>query len=441
MNHKFVLYTALSCLLCFNSCKKDPKGDPETEPQTTVLSCDLNTPTFSVALNSSDRFYDIYEDLERNILLLGQNSVMKYNYTGNLVWSKAIASAGIPQNIIQADGDNYFTTSSTIEVKSLKDNELYLGEGDTRQMVLTAYFNAYSSLDKNCFQYYNLVKKSFGDNPDTLTGVVSPPSNNSKCFLNKIDKDGNVLWTKTFDGNYFEGKSICKTADNNYALLTYKMHGVYRTAIFNANGVFMDTIYAPLDKNTITVHKLDHSGNIIWSKTIEGIINETFSDYVNGGAKIVSLQNNLFIQTTRKIIVLDAAGNTVKEMKPYGNNCAASADGFTVYNDHVYSTGSLSASAEGSAFISSFDANGNLFQTIPLSTGLGAQSNIFVMSDGIMCVWQRGIKKVDMTNTELWQLSMDNVSCVNQTCRDGAICVGYNNGSLQLIKTNRNGVY
>src|ERR1700741_4153 len=116
MKNSLLPFTVFTLLFLSFGCQKDTPNDPLPAEESTVLDCGLNTPTFSIDLQGTDSFFDLTEDLARNIVLLGKTSVIKYNYKGTLVWSKPFSFPGTPQNIIQADGDNYFMTTATMNV-------------------------------------------------------------------------------------------------------------------------------------------------------------------------------------------------------------------------------------------------------------------------------------------------------------------------------------
>lgn len=430
----------LTILLSFSACKKDVKVKPEDSP--TILSCDLNTPTFSRDINTTDTYYDLVEDMGRNIVILGKNHVLKYDYQGNVVWSKNIPSVGKPQNIIQADGDNYFTTNSTIDITSQNPYQFYT-DNEARKGIsirLTAYWRSYPSYPlPNCSIPYDKVIKNFGEEPDSFV-YAEKPVNRSKCFLNKLDKDGNLLWTKTFDGNYFLGKNVCKTGDGYFALATLKISGGYRTVKFDQNGMFQDTIDSPIDQNSITIYKLDKDGSIIWTKTINGILvagytPEEYLEYLN--IHIVSLQNNLLIQTPTKLFVVDENGNVIRSMKPNGTDCDGIVWGLSSYNNLVYSTGRLSSYR----FALAYDANGNIREQT-VGTNMPGGANTLAMSDGIIFTSQQGFSKTDKNGSTLWSAEADgDVTCANRTCKDGIVYVTDKKGKLKFFKTDRNGFY
>jgi hypothetical protein len=440
---KFFLFI-FTILLSFAACKKDVKVKPEDSP--TILSCDLNTPTFTRTINTPDTYYDILEDMGRNILLLGQNHILKYDYQGDLLWSKNIVSLGVPQNIIQADGDNYFTTNSTIDISSQNFNQYYSDDPNikNRELRLTHYWRtSYSYPLPNCEYSYQKVQKDFVQDPDVYN-YAEKPVNNSKCYLNKVDKDGNLLWTKTFDGNYFSGKNLCETGDGNYALITLKISGFYQTVSFDKNGVFQDTVKSPIDENSITVHKFDRTGSIIWTKTLDGILisgyqSKDFLKYTP--VHLVSVQNNLFIQTRTKLFVLDENGKIIQSIKPYGTDCGGTAYGLSTFNNLVYSTGASNSTPNLYRFGVIYDANGNIREQIA-GNHLQGSINTLATSDGIIFNDGSGFSKADLNDNELWYTAVDDyIQCANRTCKEGMVYVSKRKEKLSLVKTDRNGLY
>jgi len=122
------------------------------------------------------------------------------------------------------------------------------------------------------------------------------------AYLVKLDANGNLQWTKTIGGKYFEdGHSLIQTSDSGYAIAGY-------TSSFGAGSV------------DVYVVKLDANGNLQWTKTIgqEGwdrgfsliqtsdggyaIAGHTFSLGAGGGdVYVVKLDANGNLQWTKTI--------------------------------------------------------------------------------------------------------------------------------------------
>jgi hypothetical protein len=443
---QLIAYPLLTiCLLFFSTCKKDVKVNPDSGA--TVLPCELNTPTFIRDIGIQDTFYDVSEDLQRNIVLLGKTHLLKYDYKGSLKWSKLISWNGIPQNIIRADGEQYFVTSSTVNIKQHQPNEFYNKDAIGRDFALATYLRGRFNQDFSCSNYFNRVSKSFGDDLDILKGV-DKPQNNSHCTLHKFDKDGKLLWSKSFEGNLFKGTSICRTEDDNYVLLTYKQSGLFQIIDFDDNGLFQDTVKSIIDQNAITVHKIDPSGNTIWSKTIEGVLYigdlNTIRDFNYNWLSMAVASGNTFILTQKYLYVVDANGNLTKKMTPYSTKCSFSSANLYAFNNTIYLLGNLYFNyntPDARSYLSSLDANGNLLQEQSLKNTFYSTANYFYTSDGLLAVSSYDISKYDMQFHKIWSSAQDQIMCGTKSCIDGLIYVSAKKGYPQLIKTDRNGFY
>lgn len=444
MNRFITTLFIFTIFLSYTSCKKDTKVKLEDEP--TILSCDLNTPIFSRDINTMDTFYDILEDMERNILLLGKKHLIKYDYKGNLIWSQLVNWTGKPQNIIQAEGDNYLTTNSTFEIQEHQPDQFYEKESIGKELKLTSYYRGRKANPFYCYNYYDVIRKDFGEAPDVYTGTTEP-QNFSKCFVNKIDKNGNIIWTKSFDGNYFKGQSICKTWDGNYAVITYKLSGLYQTVNFDKNGIWQDSIHQLIDRNSITIHKIDRDGNTIWSKTINGIV--SLGEPLNWAIAlthltIISVKQHIFIQTQKQLFVLDENGNLISTPKHYHEPCKATPYGLVANNNTAYAIGGVAYSGTSPirSFCTSFDETGNLIEEKPLEAYFdGYPAKYHFVSDGIIAC-NYDIIKYDRIGNIIWSsTNQERIMCASVTCKEGVIFVSTKTGVPRLIKTDRNGLY
>lgn len=444
MNRFYTPLFILTILFSYAACKKDVKVKQEDEP--TILSCDLNTPVFSRDINTMDTFYDILEDMERNIVLLGKKHLLKYDYKGNLVWSKLVNWTGKPQNIIQAEGDNYLTTNSTLNIQQHQPDQFYEKGSIGKELRLVSYWQGVQAKPFYCNNFYYRTNKDFGEAPDVYTGTTEP-RNFSQCFVSKIDKNGKILWSKSFDGNYFKGQSICKTWDGNYAVLTYKLSGLYQTLGFDVNGVFQDTIHQLIDRNSITIHKIDRDGNTLWSKTITGIANlkESISSATNWSySTIASVQQSIFVQLQKQLFVLDEDGNLIRNPQPSHETCKSNPLGIVAYNNTLYALGNIYypiAPSTFRAFRTSFDANGNLLEETPLESHFDDPANFFFVPDGIISTSPDFIVRLDRMGNTIWRSPKERIMCASVTCKEGVIYVSTKTGVPQLIKTDRNGLY
>lgn len=433
-------------LLCIGSCRKDEKladpGNPH-EPAT-VVDCAQSAVTF-VQPVSNETYVDMLEDSGKNILLLGNNLVEKFNLNGILMWSKKVGLLGTPQNIIQADGDNYFITSANYVVSDYTANEIYAPDrqnGNGFLKLSASYYHAVGIYD-NCAAAYQKVNIAFHDSPDYFLARNQLPANNSTCQLTKINKSGDVIWNKTFHGNTLIGKSLAKTPDGYWLLLTSQCSGFYQTIKVDANGVFQDTIHAPKKGNTLTLYKITSTGDIVWQRTMNNI--ETpCSPYLISSDSRISMavsDQNICINTVYDYFILDLNGNELSRRLPSVSTCNAIAPGVTSGNNYFYSF--AKAKAPGLNFyttcIQQSDASGTVqhqFFNVASGTLYASGSALFV------CAF--GAAKYSLDGTPLWSKSTTSKSSPLlgiPNCNDGIIYIEKVSTGLNLVKTDRNGNY
>ena len=105
---------------------------------------------------------------------------------------------------------------------------------------------------------------------DPSSGVDIYTSNGGyDIFVQKLDANGNYLWTKTFGGSNSEvGRSITTDTSGNIYIAGY----FKETVDFDPSSSV--DIYTSNGSNDAFVQKLDANGNYLWTKTFGGTANE-----------------------------------------------------------------------------------------------------------------------------------------------------------------------
>ncbi|MDP1725153.1 MAG: hypothetical protein Q8M15_00110 [Bacteroidota bacterium] len=429
-----ITFLVLFCLT-FTACKKDKKNTLIDE-QTTVVNCNLTDTTFNVELGTGVQYYAVLEDAARNIIVLGNATIAKYDYKGNLLWTKALTGSGTPQQIIQANGDNYFVVRSNTE---------FVQNPSGKYLFLTDYYKSATSLYRNCSIPYFRVVKYMGQAPDSFDFEQLPPINSSKCTLSKLDKNGNVLWNKVFDGNYFKGKVIRSSNDGNFYLLTHKLCGKYEKLLFNENGVFMDTVFYPFDKNKVAVHKINKDGNIIWSHTYNGILNNPSNGEVDVRPGITVYKNQIQVQTRHSLLILDANGIELSRLRPFGNDCSLWAWGLSASANGLYSVGHYydSLVQYNRTYLHRVNESGVTVGSVFLPRNHG-EPQVDAFGDAVIISGRKELVKYDLSGNTIWSRDFlsnnEFVSCTTPSCSEGMIFI-YSAGTRSfLVKINKNGM-
>lgn len=200
----------------------------------------------------------------------------------------------------------------------------------------------------------NLLKsKTYGNYPVAYPNVIQQTSdsgyvvygfyfeNNYYSLLVRTDKDGEILWSKTYYNQV--GKSLAKTNDNGFILCG-----------FTPNGVI-----------DIIVTKIDSLGNTLWTQII-GIdsavaVCNQIKNTKDGGYIIVGY-NQIGNVSDVLLMKIDSLGN-VQWVKTYGgtesdsgDNVDVTADGGYVVIGGTYYSGDI----HGDAYLLKTDSAGNL---------------------------------------------------------------------------------
>ncbi len=184
-----------------------------------------------------------------------------------------------------------------------------------------------------------------------IGSTTSYGSGNSDIYVINIDNKGKLLFSKTFGGNLFdEGKSICKTFDNNFILIG-------NTLSFGNKNNF-----------DLYIVKVDAKGNCLWTKTIGGTGNDLCSKIIQGnnndyfivGSSNSNLKGKGFLSAY--LLKIDNEGNKITE-KYYGKN-----NSYNAYNiiksrkENFYYIIGDSADIDNltDIYIIKIDSNGNI---------------------------------------------------------------------------------
>lgn len=114
-----------------------------------------------------------------------------------------------------------------------------------------------------------------------ILGLTTSFGSGKDLYLMKLDSQGEILWSKTYGGKKVDsGIKIKRTSDNNYIIIG-------NTTSFDAK------------RRDFYLLKLDQEGNVIWSHTYGGELNEFGLDVVetkNGGFVLVGETNSFDVK-------------------------------------------------------------------------------------------------------------------------------------------------
>ncbi|MEQ8560411.1 MAG: hypothetical protein RID18_02805, partial [Cytophagales bacterium] len=264
-------------------------------------------------------------------------------------------------------------------------------------------------------------------------GQLIVSSSNSNVFVNKIDENKNLVWTKLFTGSGFI---------KNNSLITDKFNNIYFCGLFLGQIDFdPDTSYFPIQSNITYepfIVKLDSNGTLIWVRNFK---NETpnqnpprsseISDLVlddlgnlyfsgrffgqmdlNSDSTIIQLASSGNI-TTSDIFYgkLDSNGNNIwtKHLTGTGQDWAKAmvidsagnlymAGQFQNNIDFDADTGYVNYSITGfDGFLLKVDSNGNYINALTFEgSGISYLNDIQIIKDSVICVVGRFLGACDL---------------------------------------------
>lgn len=242
-------------LIIVQSCKKvDPQDNP-------IATQSCSKAKFQTSITDYMTPCSITEDGDNNILVLGNKegkiSLLKIDTLGAVVWNKSYPNlSGIATKVIVLN-DN------SIVISSFQNN------------IIEPIPNL-PDINSVFIQISNFL--IMGCNPIYKLGNIDGYTIKSKSFVTKLDKDGNTLWTNSYDEEIGYGKSILKNNNGNINLVTMKLKGRVPILVYDNLGVFQDTINYPENDNIVNVYELDKNGNLIWEKEIQNIYNRGYDE-------------------------------------------------------------------------------------------------------------------------------------------------------------------
>lgn len=285
-------------LLITQSCKKDNQGNNDPINANTGSKAKFQTSIPDLMTPCS-----IIEDCNNNILVLGNKEgktcLIKIDTSGAIIWNKSYPTlSGIASKLI-ALNDN------SIVISSFQNNTIEQ---------LTNLPNI------NNVWIQNSNPSLLNCNPSYEYGTIDGYTIKSKSFITRLDKNGNILWTKSFDESIGNGKSILKNSNGNINLVTMKLKGRVPILVYDSNGIFQDTINYPENDNTVFLYELDMNGNSLWKKEIKNIYNRGY-DELSSSLDLQQTNSSLLVKTEKNTIYVNGATNVIKNYTNHSEFC------------------------------------------------------------------------------------------------------------------------
>jgi len=252
---------------------------------------------------------DIINTLDGGYIAICKNTFVKLDSSGIIEWEKTYwEDSGLFSINLTSDGG--YISAGFIDLAS-RDVRLIKLDANGNKVWEKAYGG---SGFEDCVA--GIVELSNGDYIFTAWST-SYGAGRDDFWVVRIDKNGNMVWDKTFGGTGMEDPEAMIRTSDNYLIIT----GF--TTSYGSGGV------------DVWVLKLDTNGNLIWSKTFGGVGNERA--HWSGGLKEIPGEGYVIVGETNSygdgdkdiyILKIDPDGNLIWQ-KTYGGSfedCARSVD-------------------------------------------------------------------------------------------------------------------
>jgi len=321
--------------------------------------------------------------------LVGREDIFtaRIDQNGNLIWTNSYD--GPANNSDKAFGISVDSQTNNIIIGTIDYD--FWGASESDIFIQKKDKNG-TSIWSNIYDY-NAAANDFGydvavDSSDNIyvVGYVYSVNNKWDIFLRKYDAAGNIQWTRFY--NRQRGSE-----DNAMDVAVDTLNNIY----------VIGTVETTNRNDDIWLAKYDSAGNNIWSKTIDGGINE---DDEGIGIDVDSA-GNIYISA-------NVSTNIADPWRDYIMVAKYDTDGNEIWKDI---TGSTNENGAGKIVV---DNAGNIYVT-------GS-----ILEDEINFDINIWIRKYDNAGNEVWTKTYDNTSQADSMDYGRGICVD-NKGYLYVI--------
>lgn len=416
MNRITTFLTLLLFIASFAGCNKDDENSFTTDNSYCSKS------KFQILINEEIFPITHIEDHNSNIIILGIDSqnklqILKLDTAGNIIWKKERPNSN----------------REGLRLICLDDNSLIITSNGERKSTI---------IDFGWNNVY--VQNGYRPNCELSFELGSPIgySLESKNYLTKLDKNGNLIWEKEFDGMNGVGNCLLNISTTGFAYLTIDLKGKLPTVIYDENGVFQDTVLFLQDQNIISFYKMDAEGNIITQKEIPNIFNSTF-DSPSPVIDLLLFDNHFVIKSKAEIICLDLNGNIAKSYEPIPGCCDNSL--FNMYGN--MSTMIVSGVKEN--FLTGLPVQRYTHRTNLNNDILWELDEFHEIRDfnyqrlilGYYNMADQSTHVYDIDGQFLWSLDGIPSKCSKMNCNGGVTAVQYDSQGIIVTRTDANGKF
>ncbi len=389
------------------------------------VNCNLATRFQATIGGSLDDFaYNVIEDKFGNYAVVGSTKsygngdafLTKWNKDGEMLWFKTYGGNNneLFYNVINTDDNGYLLMGVAASYSSSEDALLI--KVDSGGVVQWSKTLGGSSMNEFFYRGVQLENGNF-----VLGGTYqSAGSGREDCYLIKLDKNGNLIWSKIYGNaryNVITGLAVNKDGsivfsssyenpygelaimkvDSNGNVLWNKLFGgsepeaAYDLTIGEDGNIYMVGTYRPTSNNMdMCIASFDQSGNARFVKTFGGSLNDVLfrvKPFNNDLVAVGYSQSYGSGGMDGQIIRFDTSGNVVDQ-----NNFGASSDDIlfginTTQDGGFISVGSTKSFGGGGqdVFINKLNCNlqvgcNEKFETVKFVSNLSANNFTFSLA-------------------------------------------------------------
>lgn len=277
-----------------------------------------------------------------------------------------------------------------------------------------------------------------------ILGMTDSFGDEGNTLLVKFGSDDEPAWAKTTGGNFFLPKDLRQTSDGGY-IVTGQVNG------------------QSLPWGDLSLIKYDGSGNVEWSKAVDGslkpIIGESVEQTADGGYVVTGTYGGQTIPSTgdRNVLLakFDSSGNSIWIKTAGGSGDEAGLSVKEATDGYIVSGWSSSfGSGAKDLLLTKFDQSGIIIWSKNVTSNAESGRSIELLNDGYLVVGavnnsgsnNLSITKFDLSGNLLWAKSVAKDSSlansVSKTSNGGFIITGdysSSNGDMFIIKTDPQG--
>ncbi len=242
----------------------------------------------------------------------GVTKVLKLDSAGNLLWTKSFPNIpGTPASIIVGvNGEPVFVTKEA-------DVKIPLSTTSVSNVWVQYGYTGYS----NCQPFYELGSS---DSSYTIK---------SKTHIVRLHVDGSIRWSKSLDYSFGGNNCLRHLVNDEIVVITMKIQGRVPEFVYDANGVFQDTINYPMDSNIVYITNYKSDGAQVWQIAVPNVFNNSYSEV--SPSLSFGWQQKYYIKSAKNLIKLSTNGYVESRESFDSQHCNQSAT--SMIKEHLIS--------------------------------------------------------------------------------------------------------